>query len=73
MLNCGFLLPLNFGFVNTLHLQLQINVCINRTLQADSDNDEWFQEEGVEMWRCNNGECIALEKKRDGKPDCKDR
>ena len=32
------------------------------------------QEEDVEeMWRCNNGECIALVKKRDGRPDCKDR
>ena len=31
------------------------------------------QEDGVEMWRCNNGQCISLEKKRDGRPDCEDR
>ena len=31
------------------------------------------QEDGVEKWRCNSGECISLEKKRDGRPDCKDR
>ena len=31
------------------------------------------QEDGEEMWRCNNGECIALVKKRDGRPDCKDK
>jgi len=51
-------------------------ICTNVSVDADAGEEgcrNCTKEDGVEMWRCNNGECIALDKKRDGRPDCKDR
>ena len=65
------------GFVNTLSAD-HVHKKTEKSLKVV---DPFFklspsvivQEDGVEMWRCNSGECISLEKKRDGRPDCKDR
>jgi len=51
-------------------------ICTNVIVAAGSGEEgcrNCTKEDGEEMWRCNNGECIALVKKRDGRPDCKDK